>query len=334
MGAVTSTGLDLIVGGLRNLNVLEAGETPNNLDGPDALQVLNDLLESLSTDRLFVFTQNANIIAWTPGQFSYTIGNPTQGTFTGNLTSGSNQLTGITNSSSLLITFGINSINQLVGGTLTDTQNLLAPGTTIVSINTITGTITLSANAIGNFTGDLFTYTAPGNFAIARPLRIRPGFTRITASGNTGLDYWWDVCSFDDYNEVGYKGVPGPWPYMLSYQPTFPYGTIWIYPNPQQAGEVHLFTDIILADITSLTQQINLPQGYARALKKLLAIELAPEYGKNPSRELLRQAQEARDFIKNLNAVPVKKMRFDSAIMSGNGKDASFILHGGFGSNL
>lgn len=401
MGAVTSTGNDLIIGGLRNLNVLEAGEVPNNLDGPDALQVLNDLLESLSTDRLFVFTQNANIIAWTPGQFQYTIGNPVQGTFTGYTTSGSPIITGVT--TPLTITFGINSIGQTVGGSLTDTQNVVPAGATIVSFSagstsaiTFTGAptgsaATLNANwggasglylitfsdnetrsatftagsaavtwspaligtptAGGNqvntaqlvmsvnatatlIAADSISYTAPGNFAIARPLRIRPGFTRITASGNTGLDYWWDVCSFDDYNEVGYKGVPGPRPYLLSYQPTFPYGTIWIYPNPQQAGEVHLFTDIILSDITSLTQQINLPQGYARALKKLLAIELAPEYGKNPSPELLRQAWEARNFIKSLNEMPVKKLRYDSAIMAGNGKDASFIFHGGFGSNL
>jgi hypothetical protein len=401
MGAVTSTAMDLLIGGLRNLGVLEAGEVPNSLDGPDALQVLNDLLESLSTDRLFVYTQNENIVAWNPGQFQYTIGNPVQGTFNGYTTSGSAIVTGVT--SSLTITFGINSAGVTVGGTLTDTQAVIPSGTTIISFSagtvvnitftapptgtsatlnanwtqptglylitfsdneTRSGTLTngstavtwnvaltgtptagsnqvntsqlvMSANATATLTSaDSITYTSPGNFAINRPLRIRPGYTRITAAGNTGLDYWWDVISFDDYNEIGYKGVPGPWPYIMSYQPTFPYGNLWVYPNPQVAGQVFLFTDLILSDLTSTTQQINLPQGYARALKKLLAIELAPEYGKNPSPELLRQAWEARTFIKSLNEMPVKKLRFDSAIMSGNGRDASFILHGGFGSNL
>jgi hypothetical protein len=208
-------------------------------------------------------------------------------------------------------------------------------GTPTASAQVNTTTLTMSVNAISTLTAaDSITYTSPGNFAIPRPLRIRPGYTRITASGNTGLDYWFDVCSIDDYNEIGYKGVPGPWPYLLSYQPSFPYGTIWIYPNPQQAGQVFLWTDIILSDFQSLTQTISLPQGYSRALKKLLAIELAPEYGKNPSGELKRQAQEARNFIRALNETPVKKLRYDSAIMSGNGRDASFIMHGGFGSNL
>lgn len=334
MSAVTSTALDLITSALRNINAQEAGEPIQANDAADALQVLNDLLDSLSTDKLFVYTASESIVAWTPGQFKYTIGNPVQGTFVGNLTAGSNQLTAITNSAALTITFGLNSVGANVGGTLTDVQGLLPANTTIVSINTGTGVITMSANAISSFTGDLFTYTAPGNFALPRPLRIRPGYTRITASGNTGLDYWWDVCNIDDYNEIGYKGVPGPWPYLVSYQSTFPYGTLWVYPNPQQGGEVHLWTDVVLTQFLSTTQTIQLPQGYSRAIKKLLAIELAPEYGKNPSAELLRQAWEARTFIKSLNEIPVKKLRYDSALMQGNGSDASWIMHGGFGSNL
>src|SRR5208282_5395970 len=330
MGAVTSTGLDLITGALRNINVLSAGEPIDPSDSADALQVLNDLLESLSTDKLFVFTANQNQLAWTPGQNQYTVGNPTWGTFGGTLTAGSNVITGVT--ATLNLTFGLNAIGAYVGGNLTDTAAQIPAASTLVSQSGTNVTMTLPA--LSNVTTDLITYTAPGNFAIARPLRIRSGYTRITASGNTGLDYWFDVVSLDDYNEIGYKGVPGPWPYLVCYQTTFPYGTLWVYPNPQQAGQVFFWTDIILQDITVPTAQFNLPQGYSRALKKLLAIELAPEYGKSPSPELLRQAWEARNFIKSLNEIPVKKMRYDSALMSGNGKDASFILHGGFGSNL
>jgi hypothetical protein len=116
----------------------------------------------------------------------------------------------------------------------------------------------------------------------------------------------------------------------VAYQPSYPYGTLLVYPNPQTAGQVFLFTDLILSDFTSLTQAVSLPQGYARAIKKLLALELAPEYGKQPTMELMRQAKEARDFIKNLNAAPVKKMRYDSAIVAGDGKDAGWIYRGGF----
>jgi hypothetical protein len=169
---------------------------------------------------------------------------------------------------------------------------------------------------------------------LPRPLRIRPGYTRITAAGNTGLDYWYDVIAISDYNQIGYKGVPGPWPYVVSYQSSFPYGTLTVYPAPQQAGEVHFWSDVILSDLATPTASFSLPQGYSRALKKLLAMELCPEYGKQPSAELARQAKEARDFIKSLNEEPTKMLRYDSALMQGNGRDASWIYHGGFGSNL
>jgi hypothetical protein len=402
MGAVTSTSLDILTGALRNINVLEAGEPMQPDDAADALQVLNDLLDSLSNDKLFLFTANEAILAWTPGQFQYTIGNPVAGTFTGYTVAGSSLITGITNAGSLNITFGMNALGVTVGGSITDVQAVINANATIVSLNTgsltsitftapptgsggsisgwaggaVTGlitfsdgetrtatvtapgvatwtpaltgtptaagnqinttTITMSNPAIATLTSaDLITYTAPGDFALPRPLRVRNGYTRITASGNTGLDYWYDAQnSIDDYNEIGYKGVPGPWPYLVAYQPLYPYGSLRIYPNPQEAGEVHFWSDVILAQFTSLTQTINLPQGYSRALKKLLAIELCPEYGKNPSPELLRQAWEAREFIKNLNSTPVKKLRYDTALMMGQGRDASWIFHGGFGSNL
>lgn len=403
MGAQTSTANDLITGALRGLNEYAAGEPLDANDANDALQVLNDLLDSLSNDKLYVYTANESIVAWTPGQWQYSIGNPSASQpFAAYTVSGSPTLVGITGASGLSITFGINASGSTVGGTLTDTLGLIPSGTTIVSLNsgstsaitfasspsgaswtlnaawsgasglylvtfsdnetipatftqgsaTVTGaasltgspstsaqvnttTITMSANATATtVAADSVSYTVPGNFAIARPLRVRPGFTRITASGNTGLDYWWDVCTLDDYNEIGYKGVPGPWPYLVCYQPTYPYGTLWVYPNPQVAGQVYLWTDVVLANFTSLTQTISLPQGYARSLKKLLTLELCPEYGKVPTQEMLRQAHEARTLIRNLNMSPVKKMRYDSAIMSGNGRDASFIFHGGFGSNL
>src|SRR5277367_3899881 len=208
MGAVTSSGLDLITGALRNIGVQAAGEPVDATDANDALQVLNDLLESLSTDKDFVYSSNYNKLAWNPGQYVYSIGNPVVGTFSGNTTAGSPFITNVT--ATLGFTTGIGSNGVVIGGTLTDTA-----------------------------------------YAIPRPLRIRAGYTRITASGNTGLDYWFDVMNFDDYNQIGYKGVPGPWPYFVSLKTDFPLAHLFVYPAPQQSGEVHFYTDVILADLTS-----------------------------------------------------------------------------------
>jgi hypothetical protein len=138
------------------------------------------------------------------------------------------------------------------------------------------------------------------------------------------------MISFERYNEIGLKTVPGPWPYLAAYQPTFPLGTLWVYPSPSISGQVFLYTDLILNQFTSLTQLVNLPQGYNRALKKLLALELCPTFGKTPSPQLILQAKEAKNLLKDQNSSPVTTLRYDADLIYANHNDASFIIDGGF----
>ena len=320
MSTVSSTAQDLINGALRNINVLAAAETPSASDSADALQVLNDLLESWSIEHLTVYSVVENILQFTPGQYQYTIGNPVGGTFLGTLAAGSTTISGVTPIPS----------NLIVGGTLSDLQGSIPTGTTITAIGT--NTITMSANALSTVAVlETITYTVPGNFAIPRPLRITNSFTRITTSGSSGLDYPIDFeGGRDKYTAIGLKGLAGPWPIVGWYNPTYPYGNVYFYPNPSSAGALHLFTDQIFTDFTTINQAINLPQGYARAIKKNLAIELAPEYGKAVSPTLQRQADESLKMIKNINGQPAVQAFYDTDIVRGRRNDAGWILSGGF----
>jgi hypothetical protein len=322
-----TTANEILVDSLVDINALAAGQALPATNAVLALRKLNDLIDSLSTDKDFIYTIVENIgqtpttLGWTPGQFKYTIGNPVGGSFSGTLTLGSPTITGVTVPSTLV-----------VNGDLTDLQSLVPAGTTVLAFNSVANTVTMSANALANSSGiDTFTYTTPGNFKQARPLRISSGYTRLSASGNNNLDYWFEcTMSMERYNEFGLKFNPGPWPLLLAYQPTFPLGTLWIYPNPSIAGEVHLFTDLILSNFASLTANVNLPQGYARALKRLMSLELCPSWGKTPTNELKRQAAEARAFLKRLNASPIVTLRYDSEIVRSQQNDAGWIMHGGF----
>lgn len=322
-----TTAAEFVSDALMDINALGVGQVLPPANGALALRKLNDLMDSLSVDQDFIPFQTENIFTgWIPGQYKYTIGNPVAGTFNGTLVGGQPTISGVTVPSGLV-----------VGGTVTDTNGSVPPNTTILSFNATAGTVTLSANALVTVNpAEQFTYTTPGNINIPRPLRIRSGYTRITASGNTGLDYWFDcTLTLERYNELGYKGVPGPWPVVLAYQTTFPLGTIWIYPNPTQAGEVHLFTDNILNNgntvaFPSIATNYNLPQGYTRAIKKLLSLELCPSWGKTPSATLIKAAAEARGFIKALNASPVVTLRYDTEIVRSQQHDAGWIMNGGF----
>lgn len=327
-----TTATEILTDALIDINALAPGQIlqPNN--AAVALRKLNDLMDSLSVDEDFIPYSVENISSpgsgwngWIAGQAKYTIGNPVGGTFNGTLVISTNVISGVTVPPNLKI-----------GGDVSDNQGSLPNGTTVTAFNAGAGTVTVSNPAVFSVpVPEQFTFTVPGDIKLPRPLRFQKSYTRITSSGNTGLDYWFDFVPMDRYNEIGYKGVPGPWPIVAAYQPTFPLGTLWVYPAPSQAGEVHLFTDLILNNAGTIafpliTTNYNLPQGYARALKKLTALELAPSYGKSPSRQLERQAAEARAFLKSLNASPVALLHYDTEIVRSQSNNAGWIMDGGF----
>jgi hypothetical protein len=241
-----ANGLDIITGALRRINAYMPGENISDMDANDALDVLNDLLDSLSTQESYVYGSLENILAFTPGQYQYTIG-----------------------------------------------------------------------------TG--------GNFNVARPLRITKAFTRITNQQANGLDYPMDILSQQEYADIGLKRLGGPWPIAVYYNPTYPLGNLYFYPNPSGAGELHLFTDTILTNM-SLAGAVSLPQGYKRALKWLLAGEIASEYGITPTPFVMSRIKESTDAIKELNRIPVPLAQFDATLIGTRRTDAGWILHGGFAS--
>lgn len=311
-----TTANDIILGALRFINSYAPGEALDSADADDALETLNDLLESWSTDQASVFAVVENILQFVPGQYQYTIGNYDAGEFAGTVTNGSPTITGV-----------IVPTDMIVNGDLTGVG--IPAGTTIVAFNSGAGTITMSQNATLSPGAQQISYTIPGDFKIPRPLRVRDSFTRITTQAS-GLDYPIEIISFERYNEIGYKGIAAPWPIVAWYNPTMPLGNIYFYQNPSDTGELHLFTDTILTDFADLTTEISLPQGYTRALKRCLARDLAPEFGAAWTAQQERLAKEAYDYVRSLNQVPVPVARYDSELWARQRTDASWILSGGF----
>ena len=324
-----STGQDLVTGGLLNINAFSPGQPLSPQIASQCLEVLNDLTESLNNDQAFIYTQVENITQWTSGQYQYSVGNPVgsnPGFFLGNVTGGSPIITGVV---------GIPA-ELAVNASLTDLQAAIPANAIVIDFNAVAQTVTMNQNALFSPSGlDNVTYTPPGQIilssgiAMARPLRVNSGYTRVTGGSASGLDYYFDVISYERYKEIGFKGVPGPWPYMLAFQPTYPLGTLWVYPAPAASNQVHLFTDLILEEFT-LTGEVQLPQGYNRALKKLLALELCPMFGKPPSPQLLMQAKEARELLGAQNTSPVVTLRYDSDLVYSRHTDASWCMDGGF----
>ena len=313
---MSTTANDLIIGALRFINQYAPGESLDASDAEDALATLNDLLESWSTDEASVYASNENVFTYTPGQYQYTIGNYDAGTFAGTVTSGSAVITGATVPSDMIAN------GDLSGAGIPD-------GSTIVSFDAGANTVTMSDVGTSSPGPQQISYTIPGDFKMERPLRITNAFTRIYTQGS-GLDYPIEIVDQKRYVDIGFKAIQAPWPIVLWYNPTFPLGTIFVYQNPSGSAELHLYTDLILTGISDLTQEISLPQGYSRMIKRMLARELAPEYGAiwTPQQEKL--SKEAYDYVKSLNAVPTPVANYDPELSQHPRTDAGWILYGGF----
>jgi hypothetical protein len=315
----TLTPGSFITAALRRINAYAPGQQIAGVDSADLLETLNDMLAGWSINKLTIFCSTENILSWISGQNQYTIGNPVGGTFTGTLLQGNNLISNVALPSNLII-----------GGSVVDANGYIPPNTTITGIGS--DYVALSQNSLyTTVLPEQFQFTTPGDFPIDRPVRITNAFTRIVQLGVGGLDFPIQIIALKEWNTYLLKNLPGPWPLKMYYDPTFPLGTIYCYPAPSAGTELHLWTDTILNQFTNIDQPVNLPPGYARAIKWNLAREIWTEYYDDPiPAGIMKMAEESRKDIERLNVIPQPISRYDRAIVRNRGVDAGWILSGGF----
>ncbi len=306
--------LDIINGSLLDIGARAPGETAPPEDVNEAFTLLNQLLDSLSNESMFVFYKQEIIHEITPGTYQYLVGpNGIGCSFNGSISGNILTVTSITS--------GAISVGQIINGS----------GAVIQGLGTGLG---------GNGTSALGTYflnistssSGPYTSYIQRPLRVNSAFVRVFNSVSGTLDFPVVPINIELYEKIGIKTLPGPWPRAVYYQPSAPNAMLTYWPNPSQ-GEMHLICDGILNRYTTINDTINLPPGMELALRRLLAVDLMPSYGtKDPSvvQLIMQRAKEARGVIKKTNMAPQQTATFDSVLMSKRINDASFILHGGF----
>jgi hypothetical protein len=141
-----------------------------------------------------------------------------------------------------------------------------------------------------------YTIGTGGDFAVARPQKIFPSFLTIDET-----DYPLKTISRDQYDRITIKSEPGI-PGKVYYEPTYPLGTLYFYSAPREA---YAFTLISLKPFATyeLNDDVELPPGYERAIKYNLALEVAPNYGKQVSPLTVQTAGGSFKMLKNANIV-------------------------------
>lgn len=123
-----------------------------------------------------------------------------------------------------------------------------------------------------------------------------------------------------DWAGLALKTLTSARPDSAYYNLTYPTGTLNLWPVPTSATlQGVLYAPEAVAEFAALAEGVALPPGYERMVVKNLAIEMAPQYGREPSETLKKQARDSLAVVLRANK-KLEEMRFppDAAMSRGS----------------
>lgn len=142
-----------------------------------------------------------------------------------------------------------------------------------------------------------YTIGSGADFNTARPVEIIAAFTRMAGGVDDQPLTLWDIRQYATLNDRITTGRPE----ILYYDGNFPIGSITLWPVPNQADTLHLYSYKELSAFPLLSTDINLPPGYEQALVFNLAVMMAPEYETEASPTVKKLAGQYKRVIENAN---------------------------------
>ena len=117
----------------------------------------------------------------------------------------------------------------------------------------------------------------------------------------SGVSYGIKFINQDQYNGIAVKTATSTFPQVIFVNETYPDVEMFIYPKPTQTLEWHFISIEELTKPATLATQLHFPPGYMRAFTYNLAMEIAPEFGVEPSPQVQRIAMTSKRNLKRIN---------------------------------
>lgn len=138
-----------------------------------------------------------------------------------------------------------------------------------------------------------------GNFVGNRPILIDDA--TYFRDPSTNVSFGIKIINQQQYDGIAVKTVTSTYPQVLWINMTYPNIEMYIYPVPTRLLEWHFISVEELTQPATLATEFALPPGYLRAFVYNLAMELAPEFGVEPSPQVQRIAMTSKRNIKRIN---------------------------------
>ena len=138
-----------------------------------------------------------------------------------------------------------------------------------------------------------------GNFIGLRPVLLDESTYYRDAS--TNVSFGIKFINQQQYNGIAVKTVTSTYPQVIFVNMTYPDVTMTIYPQPTRDLEWHFVSVQELSNPATLVTDLLFPLGYLRAFTYNLAMEIAPEFGVEPSPQVRRIAMTSKRNLKRIN---------------------------------
>jgi hypothetical protein len=137
-----------------------------------------------------------------------------------------------------------------------------------------------------------------GDFVGNRPILLDDSTYYV---GNNGVSYGIKFINQQQYDGIAVKTVTSTFPQVIFVNNTFPDIDMYVYPKPTQALTWHFISVEELTQPATLATNLTFPPGYLRAFTYNLAMEIAPEFGVEPSPQVQRIAMTSKRNLKRIN---------------------------------
>lgn len=117
----------------------------------------------------------------------------------------------------------------------------------------------------------------------------------------TNVSFGIRLINQQQYDGIAVKTVTSTYPQVLWVNMTYPDIEMYVYPVPTRLVEWHFISVDELNQAATLNTVLTFPPGYLRAFTYNLAMELAPEFGLEPSPQVRRVAMYSKRNLKRIN---------------------------------
>lgn len=148
--------------------------------------------------------------------------------------------------------------------------------------------------------GEIQRHLGPtGEFVGVRPVLLDDA-TYYRDPG-TNVSFGIKFINQQQYDGIAVKTVTSTYPQVMWINMEYPNIQMTVYPRPTRELEWHFISVQELDKPATLETNILFPPGYLRAFTYNLAMEIAPEYGVEPSPQITRIAMTSKRNLKRIN---------------------------------